>query len=222
MDWARLVLERNEWVSHNFPHKEGDLEPPGQSIFGCIEELGELVHHRLKLEQHIRGTDEEHIEGEKDSIGDLSVYLLGVMNVVGIPVSRPIMTIPSLENTIKILAKSVGDLALRGWLYDVEKTVAAMIIYCEHMDWDYEEIVCKTWEEVKKRDWIAYPDTGFPPEANAAEMTNPPLVDSTFPGDIMQCEEHPGVIWPHGDCPGPGMPLATDPSRATWLEDLHA
>ncbi len=26
-----------------------------------------------------------------------------------------------------------------------------------------------------------------------------------------QCEKHPGTIWPHGDCPGPGMPLWDEP-----------
>lgn len=24
---------------------------------------------------------------------------------------------------------------------------------------------------------------------------------------VSQCEAHPGTVWPHGDCPGPGMPL---------------
>lgn len=36
---------------------------------------------------------------------------------------------------------------------------------------------------------------------------------------VWQCETHPGVIWPHGDCPGPGMPLATSPEEAPWLKE---
>lgn len=34
---------------------------------------------------------------------------------------------------------------------------------------------------------------------------------------VMQCEKHPGVVWPHDDCPGPGMPSAdsVDGSRGS-------
>ncbi len=35
--------------------------------------------------------------------------------------------------------------------------------------------------------------------------------------EAWQCEQHPGVEWPHGDCPGPGMLLAESPERAPWL-----
>jgi hypothetical protein len=35
----------------------------------------------------------------------------------------------------------------------------------------------------------------------------------------MQCEQHPGVAWPHDDCIGPGMPLASSPERAPWLRE---
>ena len=28
---------------------------------------------------------------------------------------------------------------------------------------------------------------------------------------VSQCEQHPGVVWPHGDCAGPGMPLMETP-----------
>lgn len=28
---------------------------------------------------------------------------------------------------------------------------------------------------------------------------------------IAQCEQHPGVIFPHGDCAGPGEPLLDAP-----------
>lgn len=28
--------------------------------------------------------------------------------------------------------------------------------------------------------------------------------------EVSQCEKHPGTVWPHDDCPGPGMPLFAD------------
>ncbi len=34
-----------------------------------------------------------------------------------------------------------------------------------------------------------------------------------------QCERHPGVIYPHDDCPGPGMPLAEGLDEAPWIEE---
>lgn len=44
---------------------------------------------------------------------------------------------------------------------------------------------------------------------------------------ILQCERHVGVRWPHGECPGPGMPLMDEPppKRAdgtTPMPDLGA
>src|SRR4051812_17474924 len=89
LDWDQLVDERNAWVAHNFP----DMVR-GQSVFGVIEELGELCHSNLKQEQSIRGSDAEHEANAKDAIGDVTIYLLGVMahNEVRPRDFRPIMT----------------------------------------------------------------------------------------------------------------------------------
>lgn len=50
---------------------------------------------------------------------------------------------------------------------------------------------------------------------------NDQTTTEAFMEGIMQCEKHPGVIWPHDDCPGPGMPLASSPEQAPWLENTQ-
>jgi len=39
-----------------------------------------------------------------------------------------------------------------------------LLNYCHIKGWNIEEILEKTWGEVKRRDWVKYPKTGFPPE----------------------------------------------------------
>jgi hypothetical protein len=50
-------------------------------------------------------------------------------------------------------------------------------------------------------------------------------VDRFFEGD-MECEEHPGVAWPHDNCAGPGMPWTTkaptEDARTTALREVDA
>lgn len=94
------------WINHNFPN-----QPLYRPFFGMIEELGELAHSHLKLEQGIRG-NEEHVAKSKDAIGDFAMF---------------------------------------------------MMHYCTLRGWNYLELINQVWEVIKERDWIAYPETGFPP-----------------------------------------------------------
>jgi len=65
-----LQSEVGEWSDKNFPD---DLSY--RKLLGIIEELGELAHAHLKLEQGIR-LDEPLTDMKKDAIGDLIIYLL--------------------------------------------------------------------------------------------------------------------------------------------------
>lgn len=71
----KIQEEQGEWADSNFP-----FNPQYAGILGVSEEAGELSHHYLKYVQGIRGTDEEHFEGMKDAIGDITIYLLDVCN----------------------------------------------------------------------------------------------------------------------------------------------
>ena len=68
-----LQRERNEWVARNFP---GDGVE--DSIFGAVEELGELAHHYLKMKQGIRGDAAMHREEMLDAVADTVIFLAGV------------------------------------------------------------------------------------------------------------------------------------------------
>lgn len=166
--WEKLVGERNKWVAHNFPK-----DKPGciNSIFGCIEELGELVHSHLKEDQAIRGAAEEHQANARDAVGDLTVYLLGVMNHYHcIPQDIPFLEGTTADEALLKLAEAVGFMAgdqfsgspSRHQQTNVSDIVFYLKVYCSERGWDYEDIVLTTWVAVKQRDWILYPDTGLP------------------------------------------------------------
>jgi NTP pyrophosphatase (non-canonical NTP hydrolase) len=61
--------------------------------------------------------------------------------------------------------------------------VADIIIYladyCNGMGFDMEETVQETWEQVKKRDWKKYPETGMPPKKV--------FWPDTLPPELCQC-----------------------------------
>lgn len=78
MQLTTLQERRNKWIEHNFP---GDkLET---SILGAVEELGELAHHFIKMDQKIRGSEEEHVEGMLDAVADCVIFLAGVCTHLG-------------------------------------------------------------------------------------------------------------------------------------------
>lgn len=180
LDWTQLIEERNVWVAHNFPDR-GGKRTPLDSVLGVIEECGELTHCHLKQVQAIRGTDEEHEAGAQDAIGDLTVYLLGVLNYIGKDECRPDMfelsVADSADSDRILLALSVfvGTLSDRMLSLkhprDLNAACSYIVLqcrrYCRSRDWDYEEIVQATWDEVKQRDWQRWPRTGLPPVETA-------------------------------------------------------
>lgn len=179
LDWEQLIEERDKWVAYNFPNHKYEL--PVESVVGCIEELGELAHAHLKQAQKIRGTDTEHEKNAMDAIGDITIYLLGVMSHEGVPLTfLPVHTRDSWQ-ALLYLGYAVGELCYKSGPSAIpvaSKVITACENYCKHREWDYDIIVLSTWRGVKERDWIAYPDTGFPPEATEDEMQDPPpLVD---------------------------------------------
>jgi NTP pyrophosphatase (non-canonical NTP hydrolase) len=88
-EWINVLQDRIEgWQRANFPQTtEWEL------ILGCVEELGELSQNYLKLHRGIR-TDEFSEERLKDAIGDLLVFLIGLISARGYRVRE------ILENTV--------------------------------------------------------------------------------------------------------------------------
>ncbi len=66
------------WQDYNF-----GPQPPHRMVLGAAEEVGELCHAQLKMEQAIRGTPEEHNAAAKDAVGDAIIYLANYCTVKG-------------------------------------------------------------------------------------------------------------------------------------------
>lgn len=165
LDWKKLVSERNGWVAHNFP--DGPSKQPVHGTFGVMEEAGELAHAHLKEEQQIR-MHEDHVAKAKDAIGDIMIYLLGIINWCGYypdPNYAVHVQVNTAETALLRLGGAVGTLcrasseATRVGIHPaINKIVYYARRYCELREWDFDQIVTDTWNEVKKRDWIANPD----------------------------------------------------------------
>jgi NTP pyrophosphatase (non-canonical NTP hydrolase) len=177
IDWETLVEERDKWVAKNFPDSYKT-----DTLLGVVEELGELAHAHLKSKQGIRGTQSEHDEAAKDAIGDLVVYLLGVISYEKIieyinyeEISANFHLSNGRELALFDLAAEVGGLCSyvspsgpRGLketiAYRVNRILALCSVYCEFRYWNFEDIVTKTWDHVKQRDWNKHREDGAPKE----------------------------------------------------------
>ncbi len=73
----KIQEEHKEWERNNF-----GKQPAYRSLLGMTEELGELAHAHLKMEQGIRN-HENHDEAAKDSIADLIIFAMGYCNAKG-------------------------------------------------------------------------------------------------------------------------------------------
>lgn len=78
MDLYEFQKDHKRWLDHNFP---GQL--PHQPLLGVVEEVGELSHSFLKMEQGIRGSTEKHLAEAQDAVGDIIVYLASLCNTMG-------------------------------------------------------------------------------------------------------------------------------------------
>lgn len=192
IDWAQLIKERDEWVARNFPAVPGEI-PGNDSILGCIEEQGELSHGYLKKKQGIRGTPAEHDAKMTDAIGDIVVYLLGVMSAnCRFPSIKPTQVIDATpEDSIYGLARQVGGLSYYAymqhmdgdavgapnWEFQVNRILGHCARFCELQRWDFEEIIRSTWDHVKQRDWVKHRAEGAasddPAVRDPAPMTAP-------------------------------------------------
>jgi hypothetical protein len=170
IDWNKLIPERNDWVKHNFPNPH--IPNPGESVLGCMEELGELVHALLKAAQNIRGTAAEHEADAKDAVGDLSVYLMGVMSYCGHAAdeSRSFATGSTfnLGYWVGRLAQTYDNKDLPGafsleskYIAPIDNIVHCLRLLCQSNGWNYDQLVNDTWAAVKRRDWIKYPKDGL-------------------------------------------------------------
>jgi NTP pyrophosphatase (non-canonical NTP hydrolase) len=80
----KLQAEHAEWAAHNFPGSKSY-----QGLLGAIEELGELAHAHLKVEQGIRG-NEDHAAAKIDAVADCIIYLAHYCTLEGIDLEHAV------------------------------------------------------------------------------------------------------------------------------------
>ena len=86
-DFEQLQFEQGVWQEQNFPNSTEH-----QCFYGVVEEIGELSHALLKMDQGIRGTKQEHTAEAKDAVGDIVIYLAGLCNKRGINLQSAVET----------------------------------------------------------------------------------------------------------------------------------
>lgn len=75
MDLRQFQEEHKRWRDHNFPtFRETD------GLLGVVEEVGELAHAHLKMQQGIRGGEDKFRADAEDAIGDILVFLMSYCN----------------------------------------------------------------------------------------------------------------------------------------------
>jgi NTP pyrophosphatase (non-canonical NTP hydrolase) len=78
MSLKQMQIEQDAWSKKNFPNRK-----PYHPILGAAEEVGELSHAFLKMEQGIRGNDAKHTADMKDAVADCIIFLTDFCNQMG-------------------------------------------------------------------------------------------------------------------------------------------
>lgn len=209
LTWKRLQSEQKAWSEHNFP-PHTFLWP----LWGTIEELGELVHARLKQEQGIRGTPEEHLANQKDAIGDSLVFLADVCGQRGWDLGEIAKTegpedfqktfkAPTGKSPIRVClvalstlmscledSERVGDQNEKDLLdaharQAVHSYLTGLSGYCHEKSWSLHDIVQETWSVVKRRQWRVNPVDGKVPEVSNVECGEEAKEDPPFQGEVL-------------------------------------
>ena len=87
MHISEFQKKQAEWSQQQF----GD-QPAHFSLLGVVEEVGELSHSHLKSEQGIR-TNEDHIAGKRDAVGDILMYLSNYCTASGFELQEIAVTV---------------------------------------------------------------------------------------------------------------------------------
>lgn len=95
-DLDSIQKKLEEWRNYNFGYSR---ESWMQNFMGIVEEVGELVHARLKQLQGIRGSEEGLRAKEIDAVGDIMIFLLNYCNTRGISLRETLHT--TLKEVLK-------------------------------------------------------------------------------------------------------------------------
>lgn len=172
------------WKQRNFPTSTARLE-----LMGVVEEMGELAHAFVKMEEGIRGTSEQHILNAQDAVGDILIYLLNFSSEVGIhdyPLSHAtvpdddffelVTAITSLIRMFQVEEQTAPNTQIphervNYITHCITYVIRVLEVFCLRREWSMEAILRNTWKSVRMRDWIKNVETGQP---DAADLVRDP------------------------------------------------
>lgn len=85
MDLHKLQREVASWNQYNFPSAK-----PHHPLLGIAEEIGELSHAHLKLEQGIRESESVLRAAKIDAVGDIVIFLASYCYLNGIDLGNAV------------------------------------------------------------------------------------------------------------------------------------
>lgn len=163
MNFTKIQAEHREWSAKNFPDQKAH-----HCLLGMIEEVGELAHAQLKLEQGIR-VNEDHIEARKDAIADIALYLIGYCNYCNVELTLPKRELENVYVNNKDITQSIFHLTLGVFniteefdKYDCAKYIIQVLeCICDNIKIGFEQNLLDTWKQVKQRDWTKNKNNGI-------------------------------------------------------------
>ncbi len=176
-----LQKELYFWQEYNFGEQSDR-----RMVLGICEESGELCHAHLKLEQGIRGNQDQLRAEAKDAIGDICIYALNLLsnhheNVPMIATGKGHGRVEDLErigNAVLDIFCCVARIVtaqkmeavnppppirlerppeITPLIRHTHELFMAVNTFCAWVGWDLEEIIRDTWKEVGARDWKQFP-----------------------------------------------------------------
>lgn len=161
----------SKWSDYNFGT---DRTTAYRSLYGIIEEFGELVHSQLKMEQSIRGTAEEHQAKIRDAVGDIVFYLCDYLHIMheDIAFDWPDPEYDGgkgeLFEVVFFMQNAITDLCQnhrRATRHQVTRLFAGTLlswlnIYCVRSGITMQTAVWETAEQVFTRNWRRFPKNG--------------------------------------------------------------
>lgn len=166
----QMQNEGRPWVKKNFGNR-----PAYWPLMGLIEEVGELSHSQLKMEQGIRGTREEHLEAIKDAVADIAIFYSDYASAMGWEMDEVIgfadfsllqekeskgCWIKEPHRLVLRMGKWIGKIAAaheendgQAGIHASRTLFAYMAELCCLYGWNMQDIVEKVWAKVMKRDW---------------------------------------------------------------------
>lgn len=181
---SEIQREVGTWAWKNFGEKAGGINPH----VGMIEEVGELAKAILKKDQGIRGDAKKHDSDAIDAIGDIMVYMMNFLNSARLDVLELYAATwahrlsvshryPKSENEmsefrkdgVRVAANCISNLHTPKQILEyrslsdidlLHNLVSTLGVISMSYGYGLLEVLEKTWDIVKKRDWVADSEKG--------------------------------------------------------------